>query len=111
MVVGVFLLPIDFGAPKPSVGQKTTAKEPISLGNDRRSGYGLTTIVLRKRSRWSIETLFRDAKQFSGLAAGQCRTDQALVLHVAFVLLAFILLQRFRQSPKEISDSDGIYGF
>ncbi len=61
----------------------------------------LTTIVLRKRSRWSIETLFRDAKQFSGLAACQCRTDQALVLHISFVLLAFILLQRFRQSPKE----------
>lgn len=61
----------------------------------------LTTIVLRKRSRWSIETLFRDAKQFSGLAACQCRTDQALVSHVAFVLLSFILLQRFRRFPEE----------
>ena len=61
----------------------------------------LTTLVLRKRSRWSIETLFRDAKQFSGLAACQCRADRAVVLHVAFVLLAFILLQRFRRSPKE----------
>ena len=61
----------------------------------------LTTLVLRKRSRWSIETLFRDAKQFSGLAACQCRVDRAVVLHVAFVLLAFILLQRFRRSPKE----------
>ncbi len=61
----------------------------------------LTTLVLRKRSRWSIETLFRDAKQFSGLAACQCRADRAVVLHVAFVLLAFILLQRFRRSSKE----------
>ena len=61
----------------------------------------LTTIVLRKRSRWSIETLFRDAKQFSGLAACQCRVDQAMVVHVAFVLLSFILLQRFRRFPKE----------
>jgi hypothetical protein len=61
----------------------------------------LTTVVLRKRSRWSIETLFRDAKQFSGLAACQCRVDQALVRHVAFVLLAFIVLQRLRQYPKE----------
>lgn len=61
----------------------------------------LTTIVLRKRSRWSIETLFRDAKQFSGLAACQCRVDQAMVLHVAFVLLSLILLQRFRQHSKE----------
>ena len=61
----------------------------------------LTTIVLHKRSRWSIETLFRDAKQFSGLAACQCRVDQAMVLHVAFVLLSFILLQRFRRFTKE----------
>lgn len=61
----------------------------------------LTTIVLRKRSRWSIETLFRDAKQFSGLAACQCRVDQALVRHVALVLIAFILLQRLRRHPKE----------
>ena len=61
----------------------------------------LATVVLRKRSRWSIETLFRDAKQFSGLAACQCRVDQALVRHVAFVLLAFIILQRLRLHPKE----------
>jgi hypothetical protein len=61
----------------------------------------LTTIVLRKRSRWSIETLFRDAKQFSGLAACQCRVDQALVCHVAFVLIGFVILQRLRLHPKE----------
>ena len=61
----------------------------------------LTTIVLRKRSRWSIETLFRDAKQFSGLAACQCRVDQALVRHVALVLIAFVVLQRLRLHPKE----------
>ena len=61
----------------------------------------LTTIVLRKRSRWSVETLFRDAKQFSGLAARQCRVDQALVRHVAFALIAFIVLQQLRLHPKE----------
>jgi putative transposase len=61
----------------------------------------LTTIVLRKRRRWSIETLFRDSKQFSGLAACQCRVDQALVRHVAFVLIAFIVLQWLRLHPKE----------
>ena len=61
----------------------------------------LTTIVLRKRSRWSIETLFRDVKQFSGLAACQCRVDQALVRHVAFVLITFVILQRLRLHPKE----------
>lgn len=61
----------------------------------------LTTIVLRKRSRWSVETLFRDAKQFSGLAACQSRVDQALVRHVALSLFAFIVLQRLRRHPKE----------
>ena len=61
----------------------------------------LTTIVLRKRSRWSIETLFRDVKQLSGLAACQCRVDQALVRHVALVLIAFVVLQRLRLHPKE----------
>ncbi|HID83595.1 MAG TPA: hypothetical protein EYP54_00480 [Anaerolineales bacterium] len=59
----------------------------------------LTTLVLRKRSRWPV--LFRDAKQFSGLAACQCRVEQALVRHVAFVLLAFVVLQRPRRHPKE----------
>ena len=44
----------------------------------------LTTIVCRKRSRWSIETLFKDIKLLGGLAACQCRVDQALVHHVAF---------------------------
>ena len=64
-------------------------------------GSNLTTIVMRKRSRWSIETLFRDAKQFSGLSACQCRVDQALVRHVAFVLIAFIIFQHLRLHPKE----------
>jgi SRSO17 transposase len=61
----------------------------------------LTTIVLRKRCRWSIETLFRDIEQFAGLAACQSRVDQAMVRHVAFALIAFTVLQRFRLHPKE----------
>jgi hypothetical protein len=60
----------------------------------------LTTIVLRKRSHWSIETLFRDAKRFSGLAACQCRVDQSRVRHVAFVLIGFVILQRLRLHSK-----------
>jgi hypothetical protein len=61
----------------------------------------LTTVVLRKRRRWSIETLFRDTKQFAGLAACQSRVDQAMVRHVAFALIAFIVLQRLRLRPEE----------
>ncbi len=62
---------------------------------------GLTTLVLRKRSRWSIETVFRDSKQFTGLAACQARVDQALVRHVAFALLTFVVLQVLRLHPEE----------
>jgi SRSO17 transposase len=61
----------------------------------------LSCILRRKLSRWSVETLFRDAKQFCGLAACQCRVDVAQVRHFAFVLLAFIVLQMLRQYPKE----------
>ena len=63
--------------------------------------YDLTTIVRRKRSRWSIETLFKDVKLLGGLSACQCRVDQALVRHVAFVLLAFVVLQCLRLRPEE----------
>jgi DDE superfamily endonuclease len=61
----------------------------------------LTTVVLRKMSRWSIETLFRDTKQFAGLEACQCRVDRAMVRHVGLVLLTFVVLQMMRRSGEE----------
>lgn len=61
----------------------------------------LTTLVQRKRSRWRIETIFRDTKQLAGLAACQCWADQALVRHVALVFLAFVVLQVLRRDPQE----------
>lgn len=61
----------------------------------------LTTLVLHKRSRWNVETVFRDTKQFAGLGACQCWVDQAMVRHVGVVLLAFVVLQRLRLSPEE----------
>jgi SRSO17 transposase len=64
-------------------------------------GADLTTLVRRKRSRWSIETVFRDTKQFARLEACQARLDQALVRHVAFVLLTFVALQALRRHPEE----------
>ena len=60
----------------------------------------LTTLVQRKRSRWRIETIFRDTKQLAGLAACQCWADQALVRHVALVFLAFVVLQVLRRDPQ-----------
>lgn len=61
----------------------------------------LTTLVLRKRQRWAVETLFRDSKQYVGLSACQCWVDQAMVRHVALVLLTVVVLQRLRTRPAE----------
>jgi len=64
-------------------------------------GADLTTVVLRKVSRWSIETLFGDTKQYAGLEACQCRVDQAMVRHVGLVLLTYVVLQMMRRSVDE----------
>ena len=61
----------------------------------------LSTMVLRKQSRWSIETIFRDTKQYAGLKACQCWVDQAMVRHVGLVLLTFVVLQMLRVHPDE----------
>jgi len=61
----------------------------------------LTTVGKRKRSRWSIETIFRDTKQYAGLAACQCWMDQVMVRHVSLVLLTFVILQMMRVHPNE----------
>jgi hypothetical protein len=61
----------------------------------------LTRVVARKHSRWSVETIFRDTKQYAGLGACQCWTDQAMVRHVGLVLLGFVVLQHLRASPSE----------
>lgn len=61
----------------------------------------LTTVVERKRSRWSIETIFRDTKQYAGLAACQGWVNQAMVRHVSLVLLTFVVLQMMRVHANE----------
>lgn len=69
------------------------------VSNDLRCD--LTVMVLRKRSRWSVETLFRDTKQFASLQACQCWADVALVRHVSLVFLTFVVLQMLRNSADE----------
>jgi hypothetical protein len=69
------------------------------VSNDLRCD--LTAMVLRKRSRWSVETVFRDTKQFAGLEACQCWVDQALVRHIALVFVTFVVLQLLRLTPAE----------
>ena len=64
-------------------------------------GADLNRVVERKHSRWSVETLFRDTKQYSGLGACQCYTDAAMVRHVGLVLLGFVVLQHLRTHPGE----------
>ncbi len=61
----------------------------------------LSELVRRKRSRWRIETIFRDTKQVAGLAACQGWVDQATVRHVALVCLTFVAPQLLRRDPQE----------
>lgn len=58
-------------------------------------------LLHRKRSRWDIETSFRDTKQLAGLGACQCRVAQAMERHVALVLLTFVVLQLARLDLSE----------
>jgi hypothetical protein len=67
--------------------------------NDRAAD--LSTVVRRKRSRWQIETLFRDSKQAASLEACQSWVNQAYVRHVGIVLLTFVVLQMLRSTPDE----------
>jgi SRSO17 transposase len=61
----------------------------------------LTTVVRRKMSRWSVQTVFQDTKQYAGLEACQCWVDQAMVRHAGLVFLTFVVLQMMRRSPRE----------
>ena len=67
----------------------------------RRAKARKTALVRRKRSRWSVETNFRDSKQYAGMGACQARVDQAMVRHVALVLVAFVVLPMLRANPQE----------
>jgi hypothetical protein len=64
-------------------------------------GADLITVVLRKVSRWQLETLFRSTKQYAGLEACQYRVDQAMVRHVGLVLLTFVVMRSMRRSAEE----------
>jgi hypothetical protein len=64
-------------------------------------GADLTTVMVRKQSRWQVETIFRDTKQYTGLGACQCWSDAAMVRHVALVLVGFVVLQQLRTDPNE----------
>ena len=58
-------------------------------------------VVRRKQSRWKIETVFRDEKQYGGLCACQCRVEEAMRRHVALSLLTLVVLQWLRKRAKE----------
>ena len=76
-----------------------TAPEKYIAANDPTAD--LTAPVERKHSRWSVEAVFRDTKQYAALEACQGWTDPAMVRHVALVLLTFAVLQMLRRHPQE----------
>lgn len=88
-----------YGALRLVVTRNRHGNREYIVTND--SGADLTSVVERKMNRWSIETLFRDTKQYAGLEACQCRIDRAMVRHVGLVLLSFVVLQMMRRSPHE----------
>ncbi len=90
----------------PSLGPVRLVVLKNEHGNDEYLGTNdlacdLALLVRRKRSRWRIETIFRDTKQAAGLATCQCWVDQAFVRHVALVFLAFVVLQVLRRAPQD----------
>lgn len=52
-------------------------------------------------SRWSVETLFHDTKQYVGLEACWCRVGRAMVRHVGLVVLSIVVLQSMCRRPTE----------
>ncbi len=88
-----------YGSLRSVVTRNRHANHEYIVTNDL--GADLTKVILRKMSRWSIETLFRDTKQYAGLEACQCRVDQAMVRHVGLVLLTFVVLQMMRRSVEK----------
>ena len=52
-----------------------------------------STILLRYRSRWAIETTFRDLKQNLNIGSCQARSLQAQKSHIALSLFAFVSLE------------------
>jgi hypothetical protein len=55
------------------------------------------SIIVRYRSRWTIEVMFRDLKQHLGLGACQHRSLEAVTRHIAVVMFAYVCLQLVRQ--------------
>lgn len=88
-----------YGALRLVVTRNPHGNHEYIVTND--SGADLTSVVERKVSRWQVETLFRDTKQYAGLEVCQCRVDQAMVRHVGLVLLAFVVMQLMRRSAEE----------
>jgi SRSO17 transposase len=88
-----------YGALRLVVTRNRHGNHEYIVTNDQ--GADLTSLIGRKMSRWSIETLFRDAKQYAGLEACECRFDQAMVRHVGLVLLTFVALQMMRRTSEE----------
>jgi hypothetical protein len=54
-------------------------------------------IIVRYRSRWTIEVMFRNLKQHLGLGTCQHRNLETVTRHIAVVMFAYVCLQLARQ--------------
>lgn len=62
-------------------------------------------VILRYRSRWAIEVMFRDLKQHLGFSACQHRHLEAVRRHVALSMCAYVCLHLIRQERYDASMS------
>jgi hypothetical protein len=62
-------------------------------------------VILRYRSRWAIEVMFRDLKQHLGLSACQHRNLEAVRRHIALSLCAYVCLSLIRQNQYDSATS------
>lgn len=56
----------------------------------------IVEIVTWYRRRWSIEVMFRDCKQFLGLAAYQGQAMQAHAHHISCVFFSYVLMEHMK---------------
>lgn len=91
-----------FGQVRLVVTQDRHGKRDFILTNALQQD--LCTLVLWKRSRWDIETFFRNGKQLAGLAVCQCRVPQAMVRHVTLVFFTCFVLDLLRSDPSQTTD-------
>ncbi len=94
-------------APQDKESKKKEGKDPNKyLLTNRVFGEFTYDVIVRYRSRWTIEVMFRDLKQHLGLMACQHRDVEAINRHFALSMFAYVCLQYLRQEQLQTYPDD-----